>query len=462
MPLSTLETNLTKHVRALLEQYPTSQLKRFTFGVSLLSSLCAGSVLLFPLFTPVLHEKSGYTQFEINIIGSFTSLGLYLFLPILGYLADCHGPVLLSVISVVLFSPGYTIAALAIHNNWNYWILAASFGLVGCATSSFYFACLLSCAKIYPNSKGLTISAPVTCYGLSSLIGAQMLKAKFLRDKHDELDLFITFKFFSVMYLFLGVFNFVSSCVVTIERDVLLRKPTDSAREDSPLLEGEADESTDLVKNHKSKFKRFLSDPSAYILLICFLFTVGPAEMYITNMGSIIETVSPKSDISNQVSIHAIFSTISRLTLGALSDFLFDKYNMSRVWLFLVIIIIGVFTQVAISLNISTGQEYYIISSLSGFVYGGLFTIFPTIVLSIWGAELFGSAYGFYMLSPAIGSSSFGMLYGTVFDAKCSVETVEASCISPVFIVTTLGYIGSAVLLVLAWRCLWSPKLGEF
>nr|QFR37152.1 MFS transporter [Cyberlindnera americana] len=457
MALSALETNLTKHVRALLEQHPIDSLKKFTFTISLLSCLCAGSVLLFPLFTPVLHNEFGYTQFEINIVGSFTSLGMYLFLPVLGYLADCHGPAILSVIAVLFFAPGYTVASLVITNNWNYWILAASFCVIGCATSAFYFACLLSCAKIYPKNKGLTISAPVTCYGLSSLIGAQLLKCNFLKSANGELDLFITFRFFSVLYLFLGIFNFVSSCVVTIERDVLLRKSTPST-EDSPLLEGES-ENDDLVKNHKSKFKLFLKDISAYILLICFLFTIGPSEMYITNMGSIIQTTSPLSSISNQVSIHAVFSTIARLSLGGLSDFLVNKYSLSRIWLLLIIMILGAITQVIISTSLFIGEDFYIISALSGFVYGGLFTIFPTIVLSIWGAELFGSAYGFYMLSPAIGSSSFGMLYGVIYDAGCTtLESALTTCISPVFWITAISYSFSSVLLVIAWRCLWSKR----
>lgn len=450
MSLSTLESNLTKHVRAVLEQYSVRNLRKFAFIVSLLSCLCAGSVLLFPLFTPVLQREAHYTQLEINIIGGCTSLGMYLPLPILGYLADCHGPVLLSVLSVLLFAPGYTLARLSVTHDWGYEAMAVSFALIGCATSSFYFTNLLTCAKIYPQSKGLTISAPVTCYGLSSLLGAQFLKASFLQ--HEKgLDLSKTFKFFSILYLILGTFNWISSSVVTIEKNILL-KAMDS--EETPLLPSD---SNDLVPNHKEKFKSFLKDISAYVLLFCFFFTIGPSEMYITNMGSLINTISPGSSISNQVSIHAIFSTLARLSLGALSDLLSLKYSISRVYLLFLLIVLGIFTHTVIALEAFTGTHFFITSCLSGFLYGGLFTLFPTLILSIWGSEIFGSVYGFYMLSPALSSAMFGMVFGVVYDARCTL-TAAVGCIEPVFWITTLSYCISAILLYIAWRCVWVKR----
>jgi MFS family permease len=352
----------------------------------------------------------------------------------------------------MLFAPGYSLAKLTIDNKFGYQIMALSFGLIGCATSSFYFTNLMTCAKIYPKNKGLTISAPVASYGLSSLIGAQLLKLKLLNNG-DGLDLSKAFRLFSILYFVLGVFNWISSSVVTIEKNILLKQHTD---EESPLLSSE-DIDDDLVTDHKTKFMDFLKDISAYILLVCFFFTIGPSEMYITNMGSLIDTISPGSSISNQVSIHAIFSTLARLSLGALSDFVSSKYGMSRIWLLLAVLILGLLTQVFIALETFSGQQYFITSLLSGFVYGGLFTLFPTIVLSIWGSEIFGSVYGFYMLSPAIGSSLFGMLYGIVYDSRCWVDSLSG-CVGPVFWITALSFGISAMLLILAWRCIWVRK----
>lgn len=465
MTLSNIERGLTKHVRLWLKNYKTDTLKKFALGVSLISCLCAGSVLLFPLFSTVMGSDLHYTQVQINIIGSFTSLGMYLPLPVLGYLADAHGPVILSVISMLFFSPSYLIASLTVQHNWSFWILAITFGVIGCATSSLYFTCLLTCAKMYPKSKGLTISAPVTCYGLSSLIGSQLLNANFLRQDNGELNLVKSFRFFAILYSALGLFNWVSSSVVSIERDVLLKTPLEIT-EETPLVSPIDDETSsiiaeeDLVPNHEQKFVNFLKDLSAYILLFSLLLSIGPSEMYITNMGSLVETVSPQSPLPDQVSIHAVFSTLSRLSLGALSDILSIKFQLSRVWLLLSIIILGAITQ----LFIATGQfkqEYYFISALSGFCYGGLFTLYPTIVLSIWGSEIFGSTWGSFMVAPAIGSSSFGIIYAIIYDATCRVEDLLAgnsSCISQVFWITTFSFILSSFSLVFAWRFLWKTR----
>lgn len=465
MPLSTIETALTKHIRSFLQhRFSTKSLKRLTCSISLISCLCAGSVLLFALFTPVLQHELHYTQFQINIIGSFTSIGMYLPLPILGYLADCHGPVLLSIITLLLFAPGYSFAASVIQNGWSFWYLAISFGFIGCATSALYFTALLSCAKIYPKNKGLTISAPVTCYGLSSLIGSQVLKLSFLR-KEGELDLYKSFRFFSVLYFFLGLFNWVSASVVTIERDVLLRKHEDG--ESTPLLadpdEQDNGDDDDLVPDHKAKFLKFLKDISTYVLLFSVLLSIGPSEMYITNMGSLVKAISPRSLISDQVSIHAVFSTLSRLSLGALSDFLVDRYQISRSWLLLSIILLGMVTQFCIASSIFVENQYYIISALSGFSYGGLFTLYPTVIFSIWGSEIFGSAWGSFMIAPAIGSTSFGMIFGVVYDKSCRVftETVNLTynnCVSLVFWINSLAFFFSALLLIIAWKGIWTKR----
>jgi len=474
MALSNIETALTKHIRFFLQtHYSTSSLKKLACSISLLSCLCAGSVLLFSLFTPILQHQLHYTQLQINIIGSFTSIGMYLPLPILGYLADCHGPVLLSIISVVMFPPSYLFAAVVIKRALSFWYLAISFAFIGCATSALYFTALLTCAKIYPKSKGLTISAPVTCFGLSSLIGSQVLKLDFLQ-KNGELDLFKCFRFFSWLYLFLGLFNWISASVVTIERDVLLRKSEDSER--TPLLEDQpaqveennrenGEGSNDLVSDHKAKFMKFLKDFSTYILLFSLLLSIGPSEMYITNMGSLIKAISPKSSISDQVSIHAVFSTLSRLSLGALSDFLVTKFKIPRSLLLLVIILIGLITQVLIACSIFVSDQYYIISALSGITYGGLFTLYPTVIFSIWGPEIFGSAWGSFMVAPAIGSTSFGLVYGFTYDSSCNIFTesskqlsYHSNCASLVFWINSIGFILSAILLVFAWKGIWIKR----
>ncbi|KAH3680347.1 hypothetical protein WICMUC_000414 [Wickerhamomyces mucosus] len=367
---------------------------------------------------------------------------MYLPLPLLGYLADSHGPVILAVLSFLFFSPSYWISALYIQKNWSYWVLALSFGFIGLATSSLYFASLLTCAKLYPKNKGLTISVPVTCYGLSSLIGSQILKLKFLKDlDKDELNLFKVFKFFAWIYLILGGFNWISSSVVTIEKKLILR--TD---EELSLLDNE------IEVNHRLKYLKFLKDPAAYVLLLSILLTIGPSEMYITNMGSIVSQFNPTLSISDQVSLHAVSSTFARLSVGGLSDYLFNRLNISRVYILLTLMVLGILTQVFLQFSDFFSYNFQIISILSGFTYGGLFTLFPTIVLSIWGSELFGSCWGSFMVAPAIGGSGFNMIFAHIFESNCLIDGAKGGCLGDLFKMILSSFVGGAVLIILLGR----------
>ena len=148
-----------------------ANLKKISFFISLFSCLTSGSIMLFSLFSSSLHELYGINYLHINFIASLSAIGMYLCLPVLGYLADCYGPSLLSLILIWFFVPSYFVNSQVIksleYNNVmkiHLYAFGICFFFIGLATSSLYFLSLLTCAKIYPEHKGLAISLPVTCY----------------------------------------------------------------------------------------------------------------------------------------------------------------------------------------------------------------------------------------------------------------------------------------------------------
>lgn len=439
MPLSSIETTLTFHTRGFLQRaFTKRQLQISSYLISLISCLCTGSILLFPLFTPVLLHS--YSQYEVNVIGSLASIGMYFPLPVLGYLADCHGPVILSLISIVLFTPGYAVAAVIVAGNgaWSYVYLAACFSCIGCATSAMYFTALLTCAKMSIGSRGLAISAPIACYGVSSLIGSQLLKLDVLHLANGHLDLVKCFKLFSAVYLVTGIVNFLTSSVVSIERDIL------DEEEETPLIQH------DLVPNHKKMYRDFLKNWSTYVLLGSLLLSMGPSEMYITSMGSIIGSVSPASSISDQVSVHAGFSTLARLSLGALSD-VANRYGVPTKWLLLLVLCGTAATHLAVANSALISKESYpIISALNGFSYGSIFTLYPILVLSSWGPDIFGAVWGSFMVAPAVGTTCFLLLFARVWETSCgpaSLASLGLNCLSPMFYIISASFAMSAGLL---------------
>ena len=111
------------------------------------------------LFALALHRTMGLTYTEINFIVSLSAVGMYLCLPILGYLADKYSPALLTLISIWAFCPAYAVNAHLVKAeqgliaSWCF-CMAASFCFIGLATSLLYFLSLLTCAK-YPNHKSM-------------------------------------------------------------------------------------------------------------------------------------------------------------------------------------------------------------------------------------------------------------------------------------------------------------------
>lgn len=447
-------------------------LKILSFIISLLACLSLGSIMLFSLYSPSLHKFMKFTYLQINFVASLSAIGMYLSLPILGYLGDMYGPPILSIISIWFFCPSYLISSLVINNNYlheyhslNLYLLGLCFCSVGLATSSLFFSSLLTCAKIYPNKKGLAISLPIGCYGLSTLLGGQILRLKYFEDEEYRiLNLFKVFRFFTILYLVIGILNFVANSIVSMESEVIF------IDENSPLVDDEdEDEETPLIPqrshrsiepvNHKQRFQKFLKDKSAWLLLISLIINIGPLEAYQNNLSSIISKSNHESNLSNQVSVMALSSTIVRLGFGGLSDYLSDSsrtYPVCKVWLLSLIIIMGSLGQFMLtqSVNRKSYFSFNLISVLNGGSYGGLFTIYPTIVASVWGIDIMGSTWGSFMVAPAIGSIIFSLLFGKLMDINCN-EKGGPTCLQPYFVITGLALTTSLAIVLFVWRVIW-------
>ncbi|KAK6459795.1 monocarboxylate permease [Scheffersomyces xylosifermentans] len=471
-------------------------LKRLAFVIALVSCLSAGSIMLFTLFSTSLHELLGFTYLQVNFIASLSAIGMYLCLPVLGYLGDKFGPALLSLISIWFFCPSYFINSALVANlrslprttaNQSYvYGFSFTFCLIGLATSSLYFSSLLTCAKIYPNHKSLAISLPITCYGLSSLIGSQLLKLEFFRsESSDYLDLYRVFNFFGILYFFMGVLNFVSSSIVIVEQEIIFNGEEteesallpDSSTSSLALDEDEEsnvdlDDDLDLATqrsiieppNHHERYILFLKDKSAWLLLFSLVLNIGPLESYQNNLGSTLKNITHNVDLSNEVSIMAAFSTVFRLALGGLSDYVSSpnrKSPMCRIWLMVAVLVVGVIGQLGHNyLTLDNDHFYYILAGMNGTAYGGLFTIYPTVVASIWGIDIMGSTWGSFMVAPAIGSIVYSLNFGRTVDTQCAKLNVLglSNCLSSYYTLTAFSLSVSLFLILFVWKGIWVKR----
>ncbi|WPK25076.1 hypothetical protein PUMCH_002377 [Australozyma saopauloensis] len=464
----------------LAARHDLKHLKALAFGIALMSCLSLGSIMLFSLFALALHNSVGLSYTEINLIVSLSAVGMYLCLPGLGYLADCHGPALLSLISIWAFCPAYFVNSTIVKfvaegeqtlTPLSIFMMAVSFCFIGLATSSLYFSSLLTCAKIYPNYRSLAISLPVTCYGVSSLIGAQLLKLQYFHQKSGVLDLYKVFRFFSVLYFVVGILNFVSNSIVSIEQEVIFgdEEPLLSSSEQSSLQGSESclpDEALTPQRsmiepiNHHERYVAFLKDKSAWLFLVSFFFCVGPMESFQNNLGLIIaSTTGNSANLENQVSVVAALSTVIRLFVGVAADWVSSpsrKYRLSKVWLLIILATIGAIGQ----LGPMIGLDFTTVSIFNGVTYGGVFTTYPTIITSIWGVDIMGSTWGSFMVAPALGSISFSLLHGAQMDRCPSDIGIGGNngCLNDYFKVTGASLVASIVCIMIVWRFFWIKR----
>lgn len=426
--------------------------------------------MLFSLFARSLHNAVGLTYTQINFIVSLSAVGMYLCLPVLGYLADKYSPALLTLISIWAFCPAYSINAYLVKvggangigpdlDPRNLVVMAASFSFIGLATSSLYFLSLLTCARIYPNHKSMAISMPVTCYGVSSLVGSQIMKLDYFKlPGSADLDLYRVFRFFAVLYFGVGILNFVANSIVTIEQEVIFgdQEPllADSASESSGLTHQQSHRLTIEPVDHRARYIRFLKDKSAWVLLASLILNVGPLESFQNNLGLVVDTVTDGSvAVADQVSWVAALSTVIRLFIGVIADWILSperRYPVCKVWFLVAVTLLGAAGQLA-ALYV---PSFTVVSVLSGLSYGGVFTVYPTIIASIWGVDMMGSTWGSFMVAPAVGSISFSLLYGFQVD-QCGGRV---GCLDNYFRFTALCLAVSSGFVLFAWRRMWWPR----
>lgn len=494
--LSTLEHNATKHIRGFLKNHKTEHITVFGYIISLISCLSAGSVMIISLYSLTWLTEYHYTPLQANLISSAINIGGYLTPPLLGLLCDSHGPVVLSMTSVLTYVPHYYILSRS-DSETDFKLIFYCFFMIGIGTSSLFFSALMSCSKFYPQSKLLSISLPTTSYGISSIwLGYLVTHMDYFKIKEklqsfeNYLNLSHVYFFFSCFYLLIGVFDWIAASVVSRLKNELFQNETQlkksvqnqqgaqhqnySSLENSlETLHIETDQQA--LRPTKTTIKGmmlgFYKDPSAYLLLLVMFVSIGSMEMYITNMGTITELydhdvvniiteTASNYDPQKTLATFSINSTAIRIVIGVVIDFCSKKLGLKNVEISImfVLLLVGLCSQI---LMLTTNRFLALGTSMMGLTYGGLFTTFPVVVLSHWGNEIFGTAYGSCMVAPALGSTTFGIVFARIFEKNsCSVvdKTSSFRCIGQIFQINTVSFVFALAVAMFIYFGMWRRK----
>ncbi|KAH9870285.1 hypothetical protein IAQ61_005758 [Plenodomus lingam] len=349
-----------------------------SFVWAIINCLCAGSITAYSLYGHLFQSKLHYTQVQVNIVSIGAELGLYLLVPLFGYLCDRLGPGAPSALSGLLFGLGYALAAFAYQSGpppsagghgWPFGVMVAAFALIGMGTSCMYLSAVTTCAKNFGrgNAKGVALAVPIAAFGLSGMwqsqVGSRLLYERNPDGSKGDVDVFRFFLFLCILLLFVGTLGFftlrivdeeemIDEAVDELERSGLLQRDdffTQAAHHHgygTMSTQDLSDSTFDFLQSEAERLKakheeearkktwllneetrRYIMDPTMWWLAAGFFLVTGPGEAFINNLGTIIDTLTPSHVATNtspatHVSIVAITSTLARLITGTLSDML--------------------------------------------------------------------------------------------------------------------------------------------
>ncbi|KAL6708460.1 putative monocarboxylate transporter mch1 [Coniothyrium glycines] len=349
-----------------------------SFVWAIINCLCAGSITAYSLYGHLFQSRLHYTQVQVNIVSIAAELGLYLLVPLFGYLCDRLGPGYPSALSALLFGTGYFLAAFAYRSGpppsagghgWPFGVMVFAFTLIGMGTVCMYLAAVTTCAKNFGrgNAKGVALAVPIASFGLSGMWQSQIASRLLYESNPDgskgDVDVFRFFIFLAILLVCVGSIGFftlrimdeeemIDEAVDELERSGLLARDEfftqaanhhgygtvatpDLSDSTFDFLQSEAQHlKAKAEEEHRKKTwllneetRRYVMDPTMWWLAAGFFLVTGPGEAFINNLGTIIGTLSPPhaaatTSPATHVSIVAITSTLARLITGTLSDIL--------------------------------------------------------------------------------------------------------------------------------------------
>lgn len=368
-------------------------------GVALVSSfvviLGAGFPLTFSLYATSFQSVLGFSQTQVNTVNICNIIGQFICYPVIGALSDKYGANVVASLGAVFIIPGLLSAAVAYENRYSCAFLSTMFFFIGMGSTCGYITAVSTSARSLPNQKGLAISIPVCAYGLATLIYSVIFSQFFKTSQGYDIPAF--WRSITIFVAFASIIGFFGMRVV-------VPSPTPQSRESDPLLQQQqqqdqyhgpedAENSEGSAPLHRPPF---FKDVTVVLYAIGYVLIAGSAETLVGNMGSILASIDASSQQPSQastaVSLFAVFSTLSRLLIGWLSDALANK-GLSRMTIpvFMVAVPMAI-DFLALSLLPSTQTSFLIIVSINGFCYGSLvshsFQIFQKTGIDFWDSTL--------------------------------------------------------------------------
>ncbi|MFW5408243.1 OFA family MFS transporter [Pectobacterium brasiliense] len=340
---------------------------------TIITQMGLGTIYTWSLFNQPLVDKFGWTLSSVATTFSITSFCLAFATLFAGKFQERIGLRRLTMIAGIALGAGLMASAVSPSLTLIYLLMGV---VVGFADGTAYITTLSNLIKWFPNRKGLIAGISVGAFGTGSLLFKYV--NSFLIAEVGVSEAFFYWGIIVMAMILVG--------------SSLLKEPA-AVPVQQAAVQGQA---------RDFSLAEMLATKESYLLFIIF-FTACMSGLYLIGIVKDIGVQMAGMDMAmaaNAVSAIAIFNTVGRIVLGALSDNV-GRMRVISFTLFVTILAVSVMTFLPLNPLL-----FFTCVSAIAFCFGGNITVFPAIVGDFFGLKNHSKNYGVIYQGFGIGALS--------------------------------------------------------
>ncbi|ASY77071.1 L-lactate MFS transporter [Pectobacterium polaris] len=340
---------------------------------TIITQMGLGTIYTWSLFNQPLVDKFGWTLSSVATTFSITSFCLAFATLFAGKFQERIGLRRLTMIAGIALGAGLMASAASPSLTLIYLLMGV---VVGFADGTAYITTLSNLIKWFPNRKGLIAGISVGAFGTGSLLFKYV--NSFLIAEVGVSEAFFYWGIIVMAMILVGSSLLKEPAAVPVQQSAVQGQTRDFS------------------------LAEMLATKESYLLFIIF-FTACMSGLYLIGIVKDIGVQMAGMDMAtaaNAVSAIAIFNTVGRIVLGALSDNV-GRMRVISFTLFVTILAVSVMTFLPLNPVL-----FFICVSAIAFCFGGNITVFPAIVGDFFGLKNHSKNYGVIYQGFGIGALS--------------------------------------------------------
>jgi OFA family oxalate/formate antiporter-like MFS transporter len=332
-----------------------------------------GTIYTWSLFNQPLVDHFGWQLNSVAITFSITSFALAISTLFAGKLQDRWGIRRLIATAGIVLGAGLIISS-QVSSLWMLYIMAGV--VVGFADGTAYITTLSNIIKWFPEKKGLISGISVGAYGTGSLL-FKYINGSLIQN----VGVSHTFLYWGIIVM-----------IMVVGGSFLVREA--KVTNQAVTVQG--------IQTKDYTVKEMLKTKEVYLLFVMF-FTACMSGLYLIGIVKDIGVRLAGLDVAsaaNAVALVAIFNTVGRIILGALSD----KVGRLKV-VAGALLVTAAAVSVLSFVHLNYGLFFACVAGIA-FCFGGNITIFPAIVADFFGLKNQSKNYGIVYQGFGIGALS--------------------------------------------------------